>query len=111
MRRRVLREPLIGVLLLVAFGLWLIWLHHPRKGLAAIALAFALAALARLLMSPHDAGLLAVRSRTVETPPSGSLSYACPGSACDSSSRRFFTKNSLSSTPHSSAFTPSTTSG
>jgi hypothetical protein len=54
------------VLLVVAVGLWLIWDHHPRKGLAAIALAFGGAAVARLMLSPRTAGLLVVRTRTID---------------------------------------------
>ena len=63
---RVLREPLLGVLLVVGVGLWLIWDHHPRKGLATIAVAFGAAALARLVLSPRDAGLLVVRNRVID---------------------------------------------
>lgn len=73
-RARHVAEPLAGVLLLVGAGLWLIAAHHPRKGLATIAAAFALAALARLLLSPHAAGLLVVRSRAVDVCVLGLLS-------------------------------------
>lgn len=67
MTRRVLRvEPLALVLLTVAGGIALIWAHHPRKGLALVALAFLGAALGRLLLSPRAAGLLVVRSRPLD---------------------------------------------
>ena len=66
MKLRLFREPLLGVLALVASGLLLIWVHHPRKGLAAISLAFALGAVARLLLTPRDAGLLVVRSKLID---------------------------------------------
>jgi hypothetical protein len=47
-------------------GLWLVWVHHPRKGLAMIALALFVAAAIRLVLPPRDAGLLVVRSRLVD---------------------------------------------
>jgi hypothetical protein len=65
-RPPVIREPLVAVLAAVAVGLWLVWAHHPRKGLATIALALAAAALLRLVLPPRDAGLLVVRSRLID---------------------------------------------
>ena len=50
----------------VAIGLWLVWAHHPRKGLATIALALGVSALLRLILPPRDAGLLVVRSRLID---------------------------------------------
>jgi hypothetical protein len=47
-------------------GLWLVWAHHPRKGLATIALAMLAAAFLRLVLPPRDAGLLVVRSRLMD---------------------------------------------
>jgi Protein of unknown function (DUF3017) len=64
MRMRV--EPILIVLIVVAVGLVLIWAHHPRKGLALVATAFAGAGLGRLLLSPRSAGLLVVRSRALD---------------------------------------------
>ena len=66
MKVRLIREPLLGVLAVVGVGLLLIWVHHPRKGLATISLAFAFGALARLLLAPRDAGLLVVRSKLID---------------------------------------------
>jgi hypothetical protein len=65
-RASVLREPLIVILAAVSAGLWLVWVHHPRKGLATIALALGAAALLRLVLPPRDAGLLVVRSRIID---------------------------------------------
>jgi hypothetical protein len=65
-RPPVLREPLVAILAAVAVGLWLVWVHHPRKGLATIALALGAAALLRLVLPPRDAGLLVVRSRLID---------------------------------------------
>jgi hypothetical protein len=69
----VFREPLVAVLIVVAIGLWLIWDHHPRKGLATIALAFGVATIVRLLLNPRDAGLLVVRNRAVDVLVLGTL--------------------------------------
>jgi hypothetical protein len=60
------REPLVFILAAVAVGLWLVWVHHPRKGLATIALALGAGALLRLVLPPRDAGLLVVRSRIID---------------------------------------------
>jgi hypothetical protein len=65
-RPPVIREPLVAILAVVAAGLWLVWAHHPRKGLATIALALAASALLRLVLPPRDAGLLVVRSRILD---------------------------------------------
>jgi hypothetical protein len=65
-RPPVIREPLVFVLAAVAIGLWLVWAHHPRKGLGTIALALAGGALLRLVLPPRDAGLLVVRSRVLD---------------------------------------------
>ena len=65
-RPPIIREPLIVILAAVAAGLWLVWAHHPRKGLGTIALALAVGGLLRLLLPPRDAGLLAVRSRRID---------------------------------------------
>jgi hypothetical protein len=65
-RPPIIREPLIAVLAAVAVGLWLVWVHHPRKGLGTIALALAAGALLRLVLPPRDAGLLVVRSRLID---------------------------------------------
>jgi Protein of unknown function (DUF3017) len=65
-RPPIIREPLVIVLGAVGVGLWLVWVHHPRKGLAMIALALAVSALLRLVLPPRDAGLLVVRSRFVD---------------------------------------------
>ena len=62
----MIREPLVVVLAAVAVGIWLVWVHHPRKGLATIALALAVAAFLRLVLPPRDAGLLVVRTRAVD---------------------------------------------
>jgi hypothetical protein len=65
-RPPIIREPLIVVLAAVGVGLWLVWVHHPRKGLATIALALAVSAFLRLVLPPRDAGLLVVRSRLID---------------------------------------------
>src|SRR3954465_4691188 len=65
-RPPIIREPLIVVLAAVGVGLWLVWVHHPRKGLAAIARALAVSAFLRLVLPPRDAGLLVVRSRLID---------------------------------------------
>ena len=65
-RLPILSEPLVFILAAVAVGLWLVAIQHPRKGLATIALALAVAALLRLVLPPRDAGLLVVRSRFVD---------------------------------------------
>jgi hypothetical protein len=65
-RPPLLREPLVVILAAVGAGLWLVWAHHPRKGLATIALALGAAALLRLVLPPRDAGLLVVRGRVVD---------------------------------------------
>jgi hypothetical protein len=57
---------LVFMLAAVAVGLWLVWVHHPRKGLATIALALGAGALLRLVLPPRDAGLLVVRSRLLD---------------------------------------------
>ncbi|MFL6239969.1 MAG: DUF3017 domain-containing protein [Actinomycetes bacterium] len=59
----MIREPLVLVLAACAVGLWLVWVHHPRKGLGTIALGLAAAAVLRLVLPPRDAGLLVVRNR------------------------------------------------
>jgi hypothetical protein len=65
-RPPVIGEPLFAVLLAVGIGLWLVWAHHPRKGLATIALAMFGAAFLRLVLPPRDAGLLVVRNRLMD---------------------------------------------
>ena len=65
-RPPIIREPLVAVLVAVAVGLWLVWAHHPRKGLGTIALALAASAFLRLVLHPRDAGLLVVRSRFID---------------------------------------------
>ncbi len=65
-RPPIIREPLVAVLAAVGAGIWLVWVHHPRKGLATIALALAVAALLRLVLPARDAGLLVVRSRAID---------------------------------------------
>ena len=65
-RLPILSEPLVFILAAVAAGLWLVAVQHPRKGLATIALALAVAALLRLVLPPRDAGLLVVRNRFVD---------------------------------------------
>jgi hypothetical protein len=57
---------LFAVLVAVGVGLWLVWAHHPKKGLGTIALALLVAAFLRLVLPPRDAGLLVVRSRFVD---------------------------------------------
>jgi hypothetical protein len=59
----LLREPLIWLLVLLTAGLVVIRAHHTRVGLGLMATAVGLAALARLVLSPRTAGLLAVRTR------------------------------------------------
>ncbi|MDX6285578.1 MAG: hypothetical protein QOG53_1063 [Frankiales bacterium] len=54
------------VLATVGVGLWLVWVHHPRKGLGTIALALLVAGLLRFVLPPRDAGLLVVRSRLMD---------------------------------------------
>ena len=65
-RPPVIGEPLVAVLAAVGVGLWLVWAHHPRKGLGTIALALGVAAFFRLVLPPRDAGLLVVRSRLLD---------------------------------------------
>ena len=65
-RPPILREPLVFILAAVGAGLWLVAAQHPRKGLGTIALALAVAAGLRLVLSPRDAGLLVVRNRFVD---------------------------------------------
>lgn len=65
-RPPIIGEPLFAVLAAVAVGLWLVWAHHPKKGLGTIALALLVAAFLRLVLPPRDAGLLVVRSRFVD---------------------------------------------
>jgi hypothetical protein len=59
----LLREPLIWLLAVVTAGLVVIRAHHTRAGLWLLAAAVGMAALARLVLSPRAAGLLAVRTR------------------------------------------------
>ena len=65
-RPPIIGEPLVAVLAAVGVGLWLVWAHHPRKGLGTIALALLVAAFFRLVLPPRDAGLLVVRSRLLD---------------------------------------------
>jgi hypothetical protein len=65
-RLPIIGEPLVVILAAVGVGLWLVWAHHPRKGLGTIALALIAAAFLRLILPPRDAGLLVVRSRLVD---------------------------------------------
>lgn len=65
-RPPIIGEPLVLVLAAVGVGLWLVWVHHPRKGLGTIALALAASALLRLVLPPRFSGLLVVRSRLVD---------------------------------------------
>lgn len=69
----LLREPLVWLLVLLTAGLVLIRADHTRLGLAVIVAAVALAALLRLVLSPHTAGLLAVRTRAFDVAVMGSL--------------------------------------
>lgn len=62
----LLREPLVWLLVVVTAGLVLIRADHTQAGLAVIVAAVGLAALLRLLLSPHAAGLLAVRTRAFD---------------------------------------------
>ena len=59
----LLREPLVWLLVAVTAGLVAVRMHHPQVGLGIIAGAVGLAALLRMVLSPHAAGLLVVRTR------------------------------------------------
>lgn len=59
-------EPLVGVLAVMAAGFLLTWLHHPRMGLYVVAAALGTAAVLRAVLPARDAGLLVVRSRTLD---------------------------------------------
>lgn len=59
-------DPLVAVLVGLAVGLLLTWLHHPRIGMYAISASLGAAALLRVLLRPGEAGLLVVRSRTTD---------------------------------------------
>ena len=62
----LLREPLLWLLVVLTAGLVLIRADHTRLGLGVIVAAVGLAALLRLVLSPHAAGLLAVRTRAFD---------------------------------------------
>lgn len=59
-------EPLIAVLAVMAVGFLLTWLHHPRMGLWVVAAGLGAAAVLRAVLPARDAGLLVVRSRTLD---------------------------------------------
>lgn len=69
----LLREPLVWLLVVLTAGLVLIRADHTRLGLVVIVAAVGLGALLRLVLSPHAAGLLAVRTRAFDVAVLGSL--------------------------------------
>lgn len=75
-RGRVTDAPLAAVLALAATGLLVVYLHHFRVGSLLLALALLLAAGLRLTLSARRAGLLVVRSRTLDVLALGLLGLA-----------------------------------
>ncbi len=73
-RRR--REPLVAVAAVMVLGFVLTWLHHPRLGLYVVAAALGVAAILRAVLPARDAGLLVVRSRTLDVVVLGLLTVA-----------------------------------
>lgn len=64
MRRRA--DPLLAVIVGVAAGVLLAAFRHPQPGMYVVAAALGLGAVLRLVLRPHDAGSLVVRSRQLD---------------------------------------------
>lgn len=63
-RRRI--DPLAGVVAVVAAGVLVAALHHPRAGMWIASGGLGAGAVMRLLLRERDAGLLVVRRRRVD---------------------------------------------
>lgn len=75
-RRSVPEAPITAVLLVVAFGLLVVFVHHFRLGSFIIAFGVMIAAGLRLTLSARRAGLLVVRSRATDVAVLGVLGAA-----------------------------------
>jgi len=73
-RRRI--DPLAPVALIVAVGVLIAALHHPRSGTWVACGGLSAAAVLRLVLSPRNAGLLVVRNRRVDVVVLTSLAVA-----------------------------------
>jgi Protein of unknown function (DUF3017) len=73
-RRRI--DPLAAVAGIVAVGVLIAAMHHPRDGMFVACAGLALGAGLRLVLSPRNAGSLVVRNRRVDVVVLASLAVA-----------------------------------
>lgn len=66
-------DPVVPVLGVIAAGLVLTWLHHPRGGMYFVAAGLGLGTLLRAFLPGGRSGLLAVRGRAFDTVALGAL--------------------------------------
>jgi hypothetical protein len=59
-------DPLAAVVVTVAVGVLIAWLHHPRTGIWVVCGGLGAGAVFRLVLSPRNAGSLVVRKRRVD---------------------------------------------
>ena len=59
-------DPMLAVIVGVAVGVVIAAMRHPQPGMFVVAAALALGAVLRLVLRPHEAGSLVVRSRQVD---------------------------------------------
>lgn len=60
-------DPVVAVLAVIAAGLVLTWLHHPRGGMYFVAGALGMATILRAALPAERGGLLAVRGRGLDS--------------------------------------------